>query len=89
MSTSQAIWAEPSRPWQAPFSEALASSYGTGVREVDFTDHPERAARRLNAWVADQTADRIKNTVPGAVITRDTRLVLANALYLKAGWRKA
>jgi serpin B len=36
--------------------------------------------------VADQTRDRIRNLIPADGIQATTRLVLANALYLKAPW---
>ena len=40
----------------------------------------------INRWVETQTRDRIKDLIPAGLITRDTRLVLANAIYLKAAW---
>ena len=43
-------------------------------------------AGSINRWVETQTRDRIKDLIPAGRITRDTRLVLANAIYLKAAW---
>src|SRR5204862_7113432 len=39
-----------------------------------------------NQWIADQTRNRIRDLIPINGVSRDTRLVLANALYLKAAW---
>lgn len=83
------VWGQTGSTWEQPFLTALASSYGTGVRELDFAADPERATRRVNAWVEKQTSNRIKQIVPPRVIRSDTRMVLANALHLKAGWREA
>jgi len=37
--------------------------------------------------VAEQTAERIQDILPPGVITPDTRLVLANAIYFDAAWQ--
>src|SRR5262249_35897475 len=47
---------------------------------------PEAATRRINKWVADETRDRIRDLIPGNALDKTVRLVLANALYLKAPW---
>src|SRR5207253_852694 len=39
-----------------------------------------------NKWVADQTRDKIRDLIPQGGIKELTRLVLANAIYLKAPW---
>ena len=83
------VWGQTGSTWEQPFLAALASSYGTGVRELDFAADPERPTRRVNAWVEKQTQNRIQQIVPPHVIRPDTRMVLANALHLKAGWREA
>lgn len=83
------VWGQTGVTWQPPFLTALASSYGTSVPEQDFVADPVGATRRVNTWVADQTDDRIKDIVPPGIIDDTTRMVLANALYLKAGWLDA
>src|SRR2546429_4109411 len=53
---------------------------------LDFIADPAAATQRINKWVADQTRDRIRDLIPGGALDKTTRLVLANALYLKAPW---
>ncbi|GII80067.1 serpin [Sphaerisporangium rufum] len=65
----------------AEFLRTLAAQYGAGVRSVDFT---AGAAREINAWVDRQTAGRIKKLFDR--LSPQTRLVIANAVYLKARW---
>lgn len=60
----------------------LARHYGTGLRLVDFTA-PGTVAE-INDWVSQQTAGRIARLFTD--LPRDTRLVLANAVYLWARW---
>lgn len=67
-----------------PFLNTLAAQYGAGVYAVDFGS--PGAAKTMNDWVRTQTADRIRKLFDQ--IDPDTRLVLANAVYLKAEWQR-
>ena len=40
----------------------------------------------INDWVSRQTNGRITNIVPPSMLDELTRLVIANAIYFKAGW---
>jgi serpin B len=62
----------------------LASQYGAAARTVDFTS-PE-AIESINAWVREQTADRIKKLFDQ--LDPMTKVVLANAVYFKADWAR-
>jgi serine protease inhibitor len=63
------------------FLDALARDFGAGVRTVDFTGD---AARVINAWVRQETRDRIDRLFDE--LSPTTRLVIANAIYLRAEW---
>jgi serpin B len=69
-------------PVGAEFLATLATHYGTGVHPVDFA---RDGAEIINAWVHDSTAGRIPRLFDA--LSPATRLVLANAIYLKAPWR--
>ena len=69
-------------PIGAPFLHTIAADYGAGVRTVDFTSGSAKA--EIDAWVKTQTAGRIKQLFDS--LDPDTKLVLANAIYLKADW---
>ena len=73
-------------PLESAYLEALASRFGAGVRLVDFIEHAEDARHQINAWVKDQTEDRIPELLPPGTVDSLTRLVLVNAIYLKAAW---
>jgi serpin B len=64
------------------FLRTLAAQYGAGVYSVDF--HSARAAQAINEWVRAQTAGRIRQLFDH--LDPGTKLVLANAVYLKADW---
>ncbi len=71
---------------QQPFLDQLAEHYGVGLRTVDFETAADEARVLINSWVEEQTHDRIQDLVPVGVLDALTRLVLVNAIYLKAPW---
>ena len=84
---ANSLWGQRGYAWQSSFLETLARYYGAGLRLVDYGD-PEAARSRINAWTSTQTQRRIDNLIPEGVLDALTRLVLVNALYLKAPWER-
>ena len=83
---ANSVWGQRGVTWQPPFLDALARSYGTGLRVVDYEADAGGARDRINAWTADRTAGKIPHLLPERLLDELTRLVLVNALYLKAPW---
>jgi serine protease inhibitor len=79
-----ALFTQQGFPVGKPFLGTLAAQYGAGVYTVDFGS--PNATKTMNDWVRAQTADRIRKVFDQ--VDPDTRLVLANAIYLKADWQK-
>lgn len=73
-------------PFEKPFLELMDRRYRAPLERLDFKRRPEPSRVHINGWVETQTRDRIKDLIPAGLITQDTRLVLANAIYLKAAW---
>jgi serpin B len=69
------------------YLDALAERWAAGLRLVDYIGNPEGSRGVINGWVNDQTEERIPELLAPGVITADTRLVLVNAIYLKAAWQ--
>ncbi|MER5649006.1 serpin family protein [Streptosporangium sp. NPDC002524] len=63
------------------FLRTLAAQYGTGVRQVDFAGN---ATEVIDAWAEERTAGRIKKVFDR--LPARTKLVIANAVYLRADW---
>ncbi|MCP3992411.1 MAG: serpin family protein [Actinomycetia bacterium] len=68
------------------FIRLLAEEYGADLTTVDFVADPEAARQLINAWVADQTGDRITDLLPDGSINSLVRFVLVNAVFFKAQW---
>lgn len=79
---ASALWGEQTYP----FSADIAEHYDAGLQKTDFINAPEAAREEINAWVAEQTDDRIQDIVGEGDVTSDMRLVLANAIAFHAAW---
>jgi serine protease inhibitor len=82
LTIANALFVQQGQPIGQPFLNTMAADYGSGVRTVDFTS--PSAIAQINAWVRTQTANRIQQLFDS--LDPDTKLVLANAVYLKADW---
>jgi serpin B len=69
-----------------PFRELVKKFYGAPFETLDFKKDPEAARAHINKWVAEQTRDKIRDLIPPKGVNEITRLVLTNAIYLKAPW---
>jgi serpin B len=85
LDVANAPFAQKGMRFEQAYLDTLASRYGAGVRLVDFVADTEGARKLINAWVSDQTEKRIPELIK--LLDPSTRLVLANAIYLKAPWQ--
>lgn len=82
------LWVQERYPLKAEFLSANQEAFGAEVGIVDF-GQTEEARKRLNAWGANATQDRIKEAIPEGVLNHLTRVVLMNAIYFKGPWKDA
>ena len=80
------LFAEKSYAFERAYLDRMAA-FGAPAERVDFRRAPEPARSGINVWVAQQTADKIKDLLPPGSVTTDTRLALVNAIYLLAAWQ--
>jgi serpin B len=83
LNVANSAWGQEGFRFEQAYLETLAEQYGAGMRSTDF-GQPERASEEINAWVEDETEDRIKDLITPESVSPPTRLVLANAVYFKA-----
>jgi len=88
LKTANSVWAQADYDFLPDYLDALAENYGAGLRLVDFVDQGEQEKSRvaINDWVSEQTEDKIQDLLAPGILTKMTRLVLANAIYFKAEW---
>ena len=80
------LFAQSGYDFKTPFQDLVKKFYGAPFETVDFKSNPEAARAHINKWVVEQTRDKIRDLIPQGGIRELTRLVLANAIYLKAPW---
>jgi serpin B len=80
------LFAQKGYAFRETYLSLVKQNFGGAFEPIDFVANPAAATQHINKWVADQTRDRIRDLIPGGALDKTTRLVLANALYLKAPW---
>lgn len=83
-------WIQEGFEVHEPYLEDLGTWFGAGLFEADFAEEKarEKARQEINGWVAENTADLIEELVPEGTLSEASRLVLVNALHVKAAWPK-
>ena len=79
------LFAQAGYEFRPQFFAKVKENFGAAPEIVYFAQDASAATRKINDWVAQQTRDRIRDLIPQPLVPA-TRLVLANALYLKAPW---
>ena len=80
------LFAQSGYNFRESFRARIEEFYGAPFEPLDFRKDPEGGRQHINKWVEDQTRQRIRDLIPANGLKGATRLVLANAIYLKAPW---
>jgi serpin B len=80
------LWGQEGEKFLEEFLAITREAYGAELAELDFVRNAELARTQINAWVEQQTKERIKDLIPEGVLSSLTRLVLTNAIYFKGMW---
>ena len=79
------MWPQAGFPILPPYTASLRDGFGVNVQQLDFADDPPGARETINQAVSDETSGKIPKLL-SEDLDPMTRLVLTNAIYLKAGW---
>lgn len=84
---ANALWLEKTFALQPSYVQAIEQSYGKGLlTSLDFRSQTEASRLRINGWVEDRTANRIKDLIPAGQLPPETSLVITNAVYFLGQW---
>jgi serpin B len=83
---ADALWAQQNTNFLPAYLNLVQTDYGAGFRQVNFSKSAESVRATINAWVAQETNDKIQNLLAPGTITPATLLVLTNAIYFKGAW---
>jgi serpin B len=85
---SNRLWGSIHDAFAPAFLETLVAHYGAPIEGLDFKSAPTAACERINAAASEASEGRIQRVIGPRDIDPDTRLVVTNAIYLKAPWAK-
>ncbi|NYT07816.1 MAG: serpin family protein [Methanomicrobiales archaeon] len=86
--TANALWAEQSYSFLPEYITTAGRFYSAEITNLDFIGKPDQSRLTINAWVEEETGDRIRDLLPPGSIDPRTRLVITNAIYFKGTWVK-
>nr|CAD7199474.1 unnamed protein product [Timema douglasi] len=84
-SVANALFLQEGYPVLRGFAELSRDLYRSEVLAVDFSGHASDAQAQINKWVESKTLGRLKNFLSSAP-SRDTRMLIANAIYFNGEW---
>ncbi len=84
---ANSLWGQSGFGFLLEFLETLHTLYKSDLEELDFQGAPEDACHRVNAWVEEHTAGRVKGVLSPQTVDELTRLILVNAVYFKCSWQ--
>jgi serine protease inhibitor len=91
--TANALWGDRAYPFKQSFLDTIRQHYGGGMFTVDFSNQYEGARQRINAWVEQQTHQRIKNLIAKGVLDQVAQdrlaLIVTSAIYFRGRWAEA
>ena len=86
LTVANRLFAQSGYDFRAPFLTEVKKNFGAAFEPVDFVHNSVAVTQHINQWVAEQTRERIRNLIPAGSLNDTTRIVLTNAIYLKAPW---
>jgi serpin B len=69
---------------QHMFVQQVKRNLGANVHQCNFQRQPQQCRQQINRFVAQKTQGKITHIVPQDAITDNTKMILVNALQLKA-----
>jgi serine protease inhibitor len=89
LTMANSLWVDRTYPLSDDYVRRVDRIFGTSTANAcDFQGATDAERVRINRWVADHTQDKIRDIIPAGVLSPETRLVIANAIYFKGNWAK-
>ncbi|XP_075389364.1 serpin B12 isoform X2 [Tenrec ecaudatus] len=88
LSIANRLYGEQGFPICPEYLDGVIQFYHTTVESIDFRKDTEKSRQQINFWVESQSQGKIKELFSKDMISNETVLVLANAVYFKAKWEK-
>jgi len=80
------LFGEKTLEFEPTYLDATRAAFGAALEPVDFKRKAEAGRQVINGWVEEKTEKRIRDLIPAGGVSRETRLVLVNAIYFLGDW---
>ena len=84
--TASRLFAQQGNAFGDSFLTFIRENAQASLQSVDFTGDPAGARDAINAWMGNQTKNKITNILPPDGVTSKSRLVLASTFAVHATW---
>jgi len=84
--TGNALWVQQDYPFLEEYTNRVEKYYGGKAANLDFIKETEKSRQTINAFIEEQTNNKIKDLIPSGVLSPIIRLVVTNAIYFKGTW---
>ena len=84
--TANRLFARKSYTFLEDFIKSTRKYYQAESQTLDFAGDADGSRKVINAWVEEQTANKIQELIPTGVIDGNTAMVIVNAIYFKGDW---
>lgn len=84
--TANSLWPQKTYPFLEAYLDLCRQYYGVDITPMDYQAAAETARQRINQWVEQKTASKIKDLLKAGSVDPLTRLILVNAIYFKGNW---
>ncbi len=86
LAAANRLFAQRGYEFRPAFMTGTSENYSAPLELADFIQDPMKCRDQINSWVQQQTRERIRDLIPPDGLDQKTRLVLVNAIYMKAPW---
>lgn len=83
--TANRLFGHQRYTFEAPYLATTEATFDAPIERLDF-GQGQPARQRINGWVSERTVGKIRDLLPDGALSVETRLVLVNAMYLRAPW---
>lgn len=87
VSAANAVWPAKQERLLPEFVQTVREGYRAGIAPLNYKSDPPGAAKTINAWVSRHTEGKINDIISPNALTKQTSLVLTNAVYFKSEWQ--
>ncbi len=87
LNIANSLWPQKDYEFRSEYTNLLEKHYNAPVQPVDYINATEAAREAINAWVEEETREKITDLIAPGALDQLTRLVLVNAIYFKGDWK--